>query len=159
MSKYYKAEDVINTLADQWRFEQVMEYPDTAEDIEEWKKVARALYATLPTIEVSEDCISREYVKGICEDMLDEEMLGHMLGHIENAPSVVVRNNRTTTEQPSMVGEWIPCTKEGLPLTELGRKERQKWYGYKCSKCNFIYKGNAITESPFCQNCGAKEKG
>lgn len=56
-------------------------------------------------------------------------------------------------------GEWIPCTKEGLPLTELGRKEKQKWYGYKCSKCNFIYKGNALTESPFCQNCGKKMKG
>ena len=53
-------------------------------------------------------------------------------------------------------GEWIPCTKGGLPLTELGRRERQKWYGYKCSKCNFIYKGNALTESPFCQNCGAR---
>lgn len=53
-------------------------------------------------------------------------------------------------------GEWIPCTKGGLPLTELGRRERQKWYGYKCSKCNFIYKGNALTESPFCQNCGTR---
>ena len=56
-------------------------------------------------------------------------------------------------------GEWIPCTKRGLPLTELGRRERQEWYGYKCSKCNFIYKGNALTESPFCQNCGADMKG
>ena len=56
-------------------------------------------------------------------------------------------------------GKWIPCTKGGLPLTELGRREGQKWYGYKCSKCNFIYKGNALTESPFCQNCGARMKG
>lgn len=56
-------------------------------------------------------------------------------------------------------GEWIPCTKGGLPLTELSRREGQKWYGYKCSKCNFIYKGNALTESPFCQNCGTNMKG
>ena len=56
-------------------------------------------------------------------------------------------------------GEWTPCTKKGLPLTELGRRERQVWYGYKCSKCNFIYKGNALTESPFCQNCGRRMKG
>lgn len=56
-------------------------------------------------------------------------------------------------------GEWIPCTKGGLPLTELSRREGQKWYGYKCSKCNFIYKGNALTESPFCQNCGADMRG
>ena len=58
MSKYYNAEDVINTLADQWRFEQEMEYPDTAEDIEEWKKVARTLFSDLPTIDIvhCEDC-------------------------------------------------------------------------------------------------------
>lgn len=55
MSKYYKAEDVINTLADQWHFEATMEYPYAADDIEEWKENARELYASLPTIEVSED--------------------------------------------------------------------------------------------------------
>ena len=53
MSKYYKAEDVINTLADQWHFEATMEYPDTAGDIKEWKENARELYADLPTIELS----------------------------------------------------------------------------------------------------------
>lgn len=52
-------------------------------------------------------------------------------------------------------GKWIPCTKSGMPLTELGRREGGKWYGYKCSECNHIYKGNALTESPFCQKCGA----
>ena len=40
-------------------------------------------------------------------------------------------------------GEWIPCTKSGLILTELMRREGQKWYGYKCSECNRIHKGNA----------------
>ena len=155
MSKYIDADLYVEMQIYDDEHEEWGKWQGTIEDLlNQWTE-----QGCPSTIEISEDCISREYVKGICEDMLDEEMLGHMLGHIENAPSVVVRNNRTTTEQPSMVGEWIPCTKEGLPLTELGRKERQKWYGYKCSKCNFIYKGNAITESPFCQNCGAKEKG
>ena len=58
MSKYYKVDDVINTLADQWRFEQEMESPYLTEDIEEWKKVARELFADLPTIDIvrCKDC-------------------------------------------------------------------------------------------------------
>ena len=56
-------------------------------------------------------------------------------------------------------GEWIPCSKEGLALTELMRREGRKWYGYKCSNCNFIYKGNALLEFNFCPNCGCAMKG
>lgn len=51
--------------------------------------------------------------------------------------------------------EWIECTKSGMPLTEYGRMTGEKWYGFKCSQCNFIYKGNALIDSPFCQKCGA----
>ena len=53
-------------------------------------------------------------------------------------------------------GMWIPCSRDGLPLTELLRREGTLWYGYKCSKCNFIFKGNALIQSPYCQVCGAK---
>ena len=52
-------------------------------------------------------------------------------------------------------GEWIECTKSCMPLTEYGRMTGEKWYGFKCSQCNSIYKGNALIESPFCQKCGA----
>lgn len=52
-------------------------------------------------------------------------------------------------------GEWVECTKSGMPLTEYGRMTGEKWYGFKCSRCNYIYKGNALVESPFCQKCGA----
>ena len=52
-------------------------------------------------------------------------------------------------------GEWIECTKSGMPLTEYGRMTGKKWYGFKCSCCNYIYKGNALIESPYCQKCGA----
>lgn len=59
-------------------------------------------------------------------------------------------------EKPRPHGEWWPCTKEGLPLTDLQcRCEPKKWYGFKCSHCTFIYKGNALTQSPYCQKCGA----
>lgn len=54
MSKYYKAEDVIERLAGQWHYEATIECPYAADDIEEWKQNARELYADLPTIEVSE---------------------------------------------------------------------------------------------------------
>lgn len=60
-----------------------------------------------------------------------------------------------TIEAEPKHGKWIPCTKEGMPLTEYGRMMDEKWYGYKCSKCNFIYKGNALIECNFCQKCGA----
>jgi len=57
-------------------------------------------------------------------------------------------------------GEWIPCTKNGLLLTELIRKESvEKWYGYKCSECNYIHKGNALIEYRYCPNCGARMNG
>lgn len=58
--------------------------------------------------------------------------------------------------QPQRTGQWIPCTKNGLPLSEMAYRDGQKWYGYKCSNCNFIYKGNALTESPYCKKCGAR---
>jgi hypothetical protein len=56
-------------------------------------------------------------------------------------------------------GEWIECTKSGMPLTGYGRMMGEKWYGFKCSRCKFIYKGNALVESPFCQKCGADMRG
>lgn len=64
-----------------------------------------------------------------------------------------------TIEPERKKGRWIPCTKKGLPLSEMAYREGQKWYGYKCSNCNFIYKGNALTESPYCQKCGARMEG
>lgn len=53
-------------------------------------------------------------------------------------------------------GKWIECTKSGMPLTEYGRMMGEKWYGFKCSRCKYIYKGNALIESPYCQKCGVK---
>ena len=53
-------------------------------------------------------------------------------------------------------GNWVACTKDGLYLTELMRKEGKTWYGYRCTDCNFIYKGNALKDFNFCPNCGAE---
>lgn len=56
-------------------------------------------------------------------------------------------------------GEWLPCNKNGLILTELTRQQGEKFYGYKCSNCNHIYHGNALIECSFCQKCGADMRG
>ena len=69
----------------------------------------------------------------------------------------VIAKGTPYEERPQ--GEWIECTKSGMPLTEYGRMTGEKWYGFKCSQCNFIYKGNALMESPFCQKCGASMVG
>lgn len=96
MSKYYKAEDVIDTLAEQWHFEATIDCPYAADDIEEWKENARELFADLPTIEVSEDCIN-----GFREGQKD--MLMFLLEGMKNAleKARTVGENQTT-EQSSI---------------------------------------------------------
>lgn len=76
----------------------------------------------------------------------DKDCKQNAIDLLIHAPSIDIEPKR---------GEWIPCSKEGLALTELMRREGRKWYGYKCSNCNFIYKGNALLEFNFCPNCGA----
>lgn len=57
---------------------------------------------------------------------------------------------------PVRHGKWIPCAKRGLILTEQMRKEGIRWYGFKCSACNFVRKGNAPREANYCECCGAR---
>ena len=94
---------------------------------------------------IDADKLIEEFINNT-EDMLDEEMLGHMLWYIEQAPSVV-----PTTEQSSMVGEWKPFDRTW---------GREIW---ACSVC-----GESVANMPtsgdkplydYCPNCGAKMKG
>ena len=134
MSKYYKADDVINKYAEMIASDAYWEYGVGNGKVDDDSiDFAKMYFADLPTIEVSEDCISREWVKGICENMLDEEMLGHMLGYIEDAPSAVPHRAE---------GEW-----EVVPRIPLDN--------YKCSECG-AYSG---VDFNYCPNCGAKMKG
>ena len=112
-----------------------------------------------PTIEPCEDAISRadvvEIAYAYCPDddgscTKGDRDIRELLDDLEALPSVAPSRPK---------GEWIPCSKDGLALTELMRREGQKWYGYKCSRCNEIYKGNALLECNFCHNCGAKMRG
>ena len=58
MSKYYKAEDVIRKRAEDLADTSYWEYGNP-KNVDEWIKVAEMEFKDLPTIEVSEDCISR----------------------------------------------------------------------------------------------------
>ena len=62
----------------------------------------------------------------------------------------------TVDAEPVRPGKWIPCAKSGLILTEQMRKEGIRWYGFKCSVCGFIRKGNAPRDANYCECCGAR---
>lgn len=153
MSKYIKLEDAIKKVE-----EHIL--PD-------FRGKARTMLSDIPTIEVcddcsdyykgycaryedgclhqckdapSEDCISREYILG--EAFMSGEYNGETksfdlpvvsVRDIEDAPSVV-----PTTEQSSIVGEWID-NHNGT---------------FTCSKC-----GDKHSKSNYCSACGARMKG
>ena len=167
MSKYYKVEDVQElitacmwrmTLAKERHGEGFVDYSKQVLDVDELTKRISDLptiepieengifKGINPTIDVSEDAISREWVKGICEAMLDEEMLGHMLGYIEDAPSVVpsCQKNRQVERAE---GEWIYTS------------DRSGYIGNPFEQCSIC--GVEYEQAPFnyCPNCGAKMKG
>ena len=115
----------------------------------------------------ADNLISREALKKAFEDTVCIEPMPYAFVKqiIDNAPAVeytfeeafqktVCENKLYCPARPQ--GKWIECTKSGMPLTEYGRMMGEKWYGFKCSRCKYIYKGNALVESPYCQECGAK---
>ena len=141
MSKYIDADLYVEMQIYDDEHEEWTWWKGTIEDLlDQWTEEGCP-----PTIEVSEDCISREWVKGICEFMLDEEMLGHMLGHIEDAPSVIPKRAE---------GEWVYCEddegKDGYRCSECGFFV--PWY-YGYEDINYIYKYHA------CPSCMARMKG
>lgn len=118
---------------------------------------------------MNNDLISRERLKNTIL-LGNYDTQSKILSAIDNAPTVNLEktsfmkgynygcdDGKKFYERPK--GTWIECTKSGMPLTEYGRMTGEKWYGFKCSQCNFIYKGNALIDSPFCQKCGADMKG
>lgn len=99
---------------------------------------AREALLDLPTIEVSEDCISREYLKSFeyinKGDFNSVETIGEW---IDNAPSVV------------------PKPKEGAWITACNS------YEIICSNCEseaFSEDGEYV-KTNFCPNCGARMRG
>ena len=67
-----------------------------------------------------------------------------------------LRTMPTIDAEPVRHAKWIPCAKSGLILTEQMRKEGIRWYGFKCSACNSVRKGNAPRDANYCECCGAR---
>lgn len=116
MSKYYKAEDIQELItACMWRMtlakerggEGFVEYDKQIIDVGELRK----RLAKLPTIEVSNDAISREWAISFID-----------AGHLRNPNELCYSENGVVElikNAPSVIptakeGEWIPCS-ERLP--------------------------------------------
>lgn len=135
MSKYIKLEDAIEAVTSLFRVSAL--FSSMNDNEEEWREKAEKVLDNLPTIEVSEDAISREYMlralNGYGKDWQEDCKIAEI---IRNAPRVIL--------QPKE-GEWI-----------FVKKEQDKNQAiYRCSICgNHKYGGGR-----FCGMCGAKMKG
>lgn len=159
MSKYIDAE----RLNMEWQTLKPFGVTDTMIENLKW------IVDRQPTIEVSEDCISRA---DLIKQMIDYQNLdtvntynaigaAYCVELAENAPSVVptqtnaiqhtqsvesVESVEPTTEQSSKVGEWKKKQKKGAMTTQTE---------YHCSLCGTIMGG----QWNYCPSCGAKMKG
>lgn len=141
MSKYYKAEDLERALIGFIRETSIDEKPyDYAVNVLD----------DLPTIEVGEDCISREdAVNALIAHFIPQTYTGEEVEQasklarkiMANAPSVAPRRAE---------GEWIDMGdfEKCSVCKSTHLKEFQSYYGKV-----------AWVKTPYCPNCGARMKG
>jgi hypothetical protein len=130
------------------------------------KSEHRTLWHYAEAIDMAIEALSAEaedrlYIKIYADDepSVKAEKLYQICGETQNREVTEWLKEYFPSAEPK-TGGWLPCTKNGLILTELIRKEDvAKWYGYKCSECNYIYRGNALIECSYCPNCGARMNG
>lgn len=106
----------------------------------------RRAIESLPTIEVSDDCISRATALEIFSDLYwTDERLLNFRGELDKVYEKLRTAPSITIEQSPKVGEWIVHT-----LIDDGRVELE------CLECGYTFI-RAIDYRPhFCENCGAK---
>ena len=147
MSKYIKLDDAIRKYAEMFADEAYWEHgvgdgkPDE-EDLD----IAREYYSDLPTIEVSEDCISRADLRMSLARPLENNNADEMYWkgwhdctvavetRIADAPSVVPSRAKSV---------WMPRFFQGVDKLL-----------YECSNCHTLH-----VIANYCPNCGAKMKG
>ena len=124
------------------------------------KKICCAMLKGLPSVHPLDNVHSLGDAKRsgkTYKDLIDRELALRIVNSPRSKQQMIDRlEDAPSKGEPRRKGKWLPCNKQGLFLTELMRRQGAEWYGFKCSECNYIYKGNALTESPYCQKCGAK---
>ena len=137
MSKYIKLEDALEALMCYF-------VPPiyTGEQVDQAKNIAKSIMNGVPTIEVSEDCISRVETLATLNAMMrvdsdNVNVYSKVFSQIKDAPMVVP--SRET-------GKWVAADDD----------ENIMFAVYKCSRC-----GNILGSSPhnYCPNCGARMEG
>lgn len=116
----------------------------------------------------SEDCISREYIEPIVEELEnicingDEQVLS-MLADIKNAPPVIPKYtdeeiDKAQAVEQAYVDKMVELAVEGT------KRPKGKWieieidageFIYKCSKCGM----RVVNPYKYCPNCGAEMSG
>ena len=163
MSKYVKVSDVKQTL---------LEMSKEKTRPVGWGDVLMERLKDL-SIEVSEDCISREDAIKAYNEAIDElvkaEMEEFNLGDftecsfnttqinliarkIENAPSVVP-TGRKNRQVERAEGEWVLSERQSQADNDNGN------YAYVCTNCNHTDIHAKTQKVPYCWWCGAKMKG
>lgn len=169
MSKHIKLEDAIRKYAEMIADEAYWEHGvGNGKPDEEDLDIARKYFSDLPTIEVSEDCISREWVyneltKVTAVTPTQIDMLSDFTDIIKYAPSVVptqtnanqrvesVGSVEPTTEQSSKVGEWqiTDAYPHNVYCSECHKKFAQTHWA--------VWEDGSLPRN-YCPNCGAKMK-
>lgn len=136
MSKYIKLEDAISVC----QLKQIIRNGDSIGVRYPTPEEIMNDLSDLPTIEVEEDCISREYLKSFeYINKGDFNSVETIREWIDNAPSVV-----PTTEKSSKVGEWQNYKDE-----------------HRCSECGEVVIGDWYDDEwyDYGPNCGADMRG
>ena len=155
MSKYIDAE----RLNMEWQTLKPFGVTDTMIENLKW------IVDRQPTIEVSEDCISREHMKSLGYiNKGDFNSVETIREWIDNAPSVVPKARPIemhldvtddvvdrAVEQIRAEGEWIERTDH-----KLGKCME---YSAECSVCGTLHCHRYQPYKSYCPNCGAKMKG
>lgn len=162
MNKYIKLEDAIEaynqavTLLVESEMEEfnLGDFTECSFNTTQIKLIARMI-ESLPTIEVSEDAISRKWVLSeITTKVEDDDSLTNEQKDSLSAAKYLVRHAPPVVPQPKE-GKWIIHKINGIPHT------------VECSHCHQHYDyeelrhlgcSKGCIDIPHCPNCGAKMK-
>lgn len=170
MSKYADIEQIKEVIRTEW-----VKYMPMELDVS--LSFVLGKISEIPTIEVSEDCISREFALEVIDDCINYPTNGDKTCAIKNAPSVVQKQvtGKLADEDIARVSALKDTMKDAIikldrPSGEW-RHTSTTSLSRQCSICGATFnnvvlvKGGMSTATPndilynFCPNCGADMRG